>query len=309
MELYNVSSSPHLRSEVTVQKIMLDVIIALIPASLMGVYFFGMRALILLAVSTLSAVASEVVFQKIRKKPDSSRDLSAVVTGILLALNVPSTTPYWVVAIGSIFAIIVVKQLFGGIGQNFMNPALGARVFLMISYTKIMTDFVSPFDAVSTATPLSLINEGSKELPNLIELLIGRIGGSVGETSAIALIIGGVYLIARKVIRYETPVIYIVSVFVFTTLFNGFDVELSFYSLFAGGLMLGAFFMATDYSSTPMSIKGQIVFSLGAGFLTAVIRVFGAYPEGVMFSILLMNIATPLIDKYTKPRVFGGKKK
>ncbi len=309
MELYNVSSSPHLRSEVTVQKIMLDVIIALIPASLMGIYFFGMRALILLAVSTLTAVASEVVFQKIRKKPDTSRDLSAVVTGILLALNVPSTTPYWVVAVGSIFAIIVVKQLFGGIGQNFMNPALGARVFLMISYTKIMTDFVSPFDAVSTATPLSLINEGSRELPNLMEILIGRIGGSIGETSAIALIIGGVYLIAKKVIRYETPVIYIASVFVFTTLFNGFDIALSFYSLFAGGLMLGAFFMATDYSSTPMSIKGQIVFSLGAGFLTAVIRVFGAYPEGVMFSILLMNIATPLIDKYTKPKVFGGKRK
>ncbi len=309
MDLYNVSSSPHLRSEVTVQKIMLDVIIALIPASLIGVYFFGMRALILIAVSTFAAVLSEFVFQKIRKKPDTTRDLSAVVTGILLALNVPSTTPYWVVAVGSVFAIIVVKQLFGGLGQNFMNPALGARVFLMISYTKIMTSFVSPFDAVSAATPLTLINEGSSELPQLLDLLIGKIGGSIGETSALALILGGLYLVFRKVIRYETPLMYILSVFVFTVLFNGFDISLSFYSLFAGGLMLGAFFMATDYSSTPMSIKGQLVFSLGAGFLTSVIRVFGAYPEGVMFSILLMNIATPLIDKYTKPKVFGGKKK
>ncbi len=309
MELYNVSSSPHLRSEVNVQKIMLDVIIAMVPASLMGIYFFGMRALMLLVVSTITAVISEVIFQKIRKRPNSARDLSAVVTGILLALNVPSTTPYWVVAVGSIFAIIIVKQLFGGLGQNFMNPALGARVFLMISYTKIMTSFVSPFDAVSTATPLTLINEGSNELPKLLDLLIGSIGGSIGETSALALIIGGLYLIFKKVIRYETPVVYILTVFVFTTLFNGFDVSLSFYSLFAGGLMLGAFFMATDYSSTPMSIKGQIIFSVGAGFLTSVIRVFGAYPEGVMFSILLMNIATPLIDKYMQPKVFGGRKK
>lgn len=300
------SSSPHIRSDETISRIMLDVIIALMPAMLASIYFFRFNALKLILLAVASAVATEVVFQKVMKKPITINDLSAVVTGILVAFNIPSSAPWWIPVVGSAFAIGIVKQFFGGIGNNFMNPALAARAMLLASWPTIMTDWVTPgVDAVSTATPLAILKgQAEGTLPTLTDMLIGNIGGSLGETSAVLLIIGGVYLLYRGVINWRIPFTYIGTVAVMMLIFGG-GVENATYQLLAGGLMLGAFFMATDYATSPVTKKGQIIFGIGAGLLTSIIRLKGGYPEGVSYSILLMNVAAPLIDKYTSPRVFG----
>jgi electron transport complex protein RnfD len=308
-----VSSSPHIRSGETTQRIMLDVIIALMPALLAGVFYFGLNALTLTAVAVAFAVAAEAVMQKILGKPVTVNDLSAVVTGILIAFNVPVTLPLWMVAVGSIFAIAIAKQCFGGLGYNFINPALAARAMLLASWPVRMTDWVAPgADAVSTATPLAILKGGEaagQALPGLWDMFIGNIGGCIGETSVLALIIGGAYLLFRRVICGRIPLVYIATVAVLSFLFGGFDANTMIYHVFAGGLFLGAIFMATDYSTSPMSPKGQIIFAIGCGFLTSLIRFYGGYPEGVSYSILIMNVATPLIDKYTMPRKFGEVKK
>ncbi|MDD4504712.1 MAG: RnfABCDGE type electron transport complex subunit D, partial [Clostridiaceae bacterium] len=312
-----VSSSPHIRSGETTQRIMLDVIIALMPALFAGVFYFGFKALTLTVTAVVFAVAAEAVMQKIMGKPITINDLSAVVTGILIAFNVPATLPLWIVAVGSIFAIAVAKQCFGGLGFNFINPALAARAMLLASWPVRMTSWVAPGpDAVSTATPLAIIKGSiqgavssatpvAQALPDLWSLFLGNVGGCIGETSALALFIGGAYLLYRRVISHRIPVAYIGTVAVFAFLFGGFDSFVMVYHIFAGGLFLGAIFMATDYSSSPMSARGQIVFGIGCGILTSVIRFYGGYPEGVSYSILLMNLATPLIDKYTMPKKFG----
>ncbi|MBS4872612.1 MAG: RnfABCDGE type electron transport complex subunit D [Peptoniphilus sp. oral taxon 375] len=303
---YFVSLAPHIRSNDTVQRIMLDVLIALVPAAIASVYFFGLYSLAIMAVSVGACVLSEYVFQKLMKKPIQIKDLSAVVTGILLAFNVPAGAPLWMVAFGGVFAIIIVKECFGGIGGNFMNPALAARVMLMASWPQQMTAYVQP-DGMTGATPLQILKEGGGNLPSLMDMLTGNIGGVIGETCAIALILGGIYLLVRKVIDWKTPVIYIVSTAIFLLLF-GVKVDLLAYEVLGGGLLLGAIFMATDYSSSPMNAKGKIIFALGAGLITAVIRAKGGMPEGVSYSILLMNVCTPLIDKFTVGEAYGPKK-
>ena len=308
-----VSSSPHIRSGESTRRIMMDVAIALLPALFSGIWFFGLRALWLTLVSVGFAVASEIVVQKVMKRPVTVNDFSAVVTGILIALNVPATLPLWMVAIGAMFAIIIVKQCFGGVGYNFVNPALAARAVLFASWPVDMTAWVKPgVDAVTTATPLALIKGTeavNQALPNLMDLFIGNVGGCIGETSALALLLGGLYLLYRKVISCRIPVVYIATVGILAFVFSGFNLSYVPYHILAGGLFLGAIFMATDYSSSPMTAKGQIIFAIGCGLLTSVIRFYGGYPEGVSYSILLMNIVTPLIDRFTLPRKFGGVKK
>ncbi|MGF7056510.1 RnfABCDGE type electron transport complex subunit D [Brassicibacter mesophilus] len=301
------SSSPHIRSDETISKIMLDVIIALLPATLASIYFFRFNAIKLIVLAIASAVVTEAIFQKALKKPVTLNDLSAVVTGLLLAFNIPATAPWWIPVIGSAFAIGIVKQLFGGLGHNFMNPALAARAMLLASWPVIMTNWVTPgVDAVATATPLAILKGEATEavMPSLSNLFFGNIGGCLGETSALLLIIGGIYLLYRGVINWRIPFTYIGTVAIMMLLFGG-GFENMLYHILAGGLMLGAFYMATDYSSSPVTAKGQIIFGIGAGLLTAIIRLKGGYPEGVSYSILLMNVAAPLIDKYTSPKVFG----
>lgn len=304
-----VSSSPHIRVENTIQKVMLDVIIALLPATIGALYYFRMNGAKVILLAVLTAVIAEAAFQKVTKKPVTINDLSAVVTGLLLAFNLPASAPWWIPVLGSLIAILVVKQFFGGLGHNFMNPALAARIMLMVSYTGRMTAWVKPgADAVSGATPLSYVKgvtEVPGNAPKLMDMLIGNIAGSLGETSAILLIIGGIYLVYRGVISVQVPAIYIGTVAVFTLIFGQFDVYFMMYHLLAGGLMLGAIYMATDYASAPITPRGRMIFALGCGILTSVFRLYGGYPEGVGFSILLMNIAAPLIEKYTSPRVFG----
>lgn len=311
--MFRVTSSPHIRSGETTQRIMLDVIIALLPALFAGIYYFGMRSLIVTLVSVVFAVAAEVAMQKILKRPVTVNDLSAVVTGILLAFNVPSTAPLWMVAIGSIFAIAVAKHCFGGLGHNFINPALAARAMLLASWPVRMTSsaFLTPgADAVSSATPLAALSLGTLDtLPSIMDLFVGNVAGCIGETSALALLIGGLYLVYRGVISFRTPVAYIGTVAILSFILGGFDPYIAIYHVLAGGLFLGAIFMATDYSSSPMTAKGQIIMGLGAGILTTLIRFYGAYPEGVSYSILLMNVATPLIDRFTMPKKFGEVKK
>lgn len=313
-----VSPSPHAKARHTTRSIMLDVIIALMPALLAGIYFYGLRALLLTFVSVISCVGFEWLWEKYFKRPITIKDLSAVVTGLLLAYNVPSSAPIFVVVIGAFVAMILAKQVFGGIGQNFINPALAARAFLLASYSTAMRTFNVPTpgqlfvatDAITGATPLELMQNGlTQELPSLTNAFIGNIGGCIGEASAVALLIGGIYLLARKVITWHIPVCYIGTVFVLTFALDGFNAYESFYSLFLGGLMLGALFMATDYTTTPMTVKGQIIFAVGAGLLTTLIRLFGGYPEGVSYSILIMNLVVPLIDKYIKQRRFGEEAK
>lgn len=305
-----VSSSPHLHTSATTRKIMLDVIIALFPAVIAGIVLFGVRALIVTACAAASAAVSEIVFDKIMKKPNSVYDLSAVVTGILIGLNMPPSIPIWMVVIGSAFAIIIVKQMFGGLGKNFLNPALGARCFMLIAWTGAMTTFGEPLtDAVSAATPLAVMKDGAEgTLPSLLSCFIGLKAGTVGEVSGIALIIGFVYLLIRKVISVKIPAAYIISFAVLTFLFgkNAFDVKYLAYQILTGGLLLGAFFMATDYTTTPTTSRGMLIFGIGCGVLTFLIRRFGGYPEGVSFSILLMNLAAPLIERYTIPKSFGN---
>lgn len=312
--MFRVTSSPHIRSGESTQRIMLDVVIALMPALFAGIYYFGMNVIMITLVAVVSAVATEMVMQKILKRPVTINDLSAVVTGLLLAFNVPSTAPWWMVVIGSIFAIAIVKHCFGGLGHNFMNPALAARAMLLASWPVRMTSsaFLAPgADAISTATPLALIKEGmvGQALPSIWNLFIGNVGGCIGETSALALLIGGLYLLYRGVISIRIPAVYIGTVLILSFILGGFDPYYAIYHIFAGGLFLGAIFMATDYASSPMTAKGQIIMGIGAGILTTLIRFYGAYPEGVSYSILLMNVATPLIDRFTMPRKFGEVKK
>lgn len=310
-----VSSSPHIQTGTTVSHIMRDVIIALLPATFAGIYFFGIPAAINVVVGIVGAVTAEYLAQKLLKKPITISDLSAVVTGLLLAMNVPPTLPWWITLIGSFFAIVVAKQLFGGIGHNFINPALAARAVLLASWPVPMTTWTAPgADAVSTATPLAIIKMGSEVSANisnghapvqLFDLLIGRTGGCIGETSAILLLLGGLYLIYRGVITYHVPLTYLLTVAVLTFIFSGMQASMALYNLLSGGLFLGAFFMATDYASSPVNTKAQVVYAIGCGFLTSVIRYYGGYPEGVSYSILLMNVATPLLDKFIVPKKFG----
>ena len=308
MPKLTLSSSPHIQTNENVTTVMRDVIIALLPATIAAIYYFRFGAIINILVAVLGAVAAEYLIQKLMKKPITIKDYSAAVTGLLLAFNVPSTLPWWMTLIGSVFAIAVVKQLFGGLGHNFINPALAARAVLLASWPVEMTSWVTTgADAVATATPLAVIKgvEAGATSASMFDLLIGNVGGCIGETSAILLIIGGIYLIYRGVITYVIPTYYIGTVAVLTFIFSGFDISMLSYNILAGGLILGAFFMATDYTTSPVSKKGQIIYAIGCGLLTAVIRYYGGYPEGVSYSILLMNVATPLIDKYISPRVFG----
>jgi|LSQX01.1.fsa_nt_gb electron transport complex protein RnfD len=324
MELMQATSSPHIRAPETTTSVMRDVLIALVPTTAVGLYNFGLNAGLLTILCLASCVLFEALFQKMRKQPVTIGDLSAAVTGLILALNLPSNAPLWIAPIGSFFAIIVVKQLFGGLGQNFMNPAMGARVFLVISYPTIMTRFIDPVtDTISQATPLSLIKAASAvsaasgdgpdywlgQLPSLKDAFLGFIPGTIGETSALALLIGLVYLLVRKVVTWHIPVVYIAGVFGLTFLLDGFDASMSLYSVCAGGVMLGGIFMLTDYASSPMNKTGQLIYAFGAALLTVVIRLYGGYNEGVMFSVLLMNMLTPMIEHFTAPRVFGTRRK
>lgn len=304
-DMLKVSSSPHVRSKDTTDRIMLYVILALLPTSLFGVYNFGIRALILIIVTILSCMASELVFEKITKRPNTLHDLSAVVTGLLLALNLPVSLPYWQAVVGGVFAIVVVKMLFGGLGQNFMNPALGARCFLLISFTGSMTAFT--FDGVSTATPLALLKGGEALDVTVMDMLIGRTAGTIGETSAIAILIGAIFLILMGVIDLRIPASYIVTFVIFILLFGGHGLDWTYViaQLCGGGLMLGAFFMATDYVTSPITPLGQIVFGIILGLLTGIFRIFGANAEGVSYAIIFSNLLVPLIERFTVPTAFG----
>lgn len=302
-ELYHVSSSPHVRAKDTTDRIMLYVIIGLLPTSLFGIYNFGFRALLLILVTIASCVASEWIFEKIIHKKSTIHDLSAVVTGLLLALNLPVTLPWYEAVIGGVFAIVIVKMMFGGLGQNFMNPALGARCFLLIAFAADMTNFVT--DTYTGATPLAAMRNG--EAVNTMDMLIGRTSGTIGETSAIAILIGAIFLILMGVIDLKIPASYIVTFVVFILLFggHGFDWNYVTAQLCGGGLMLGAFFMATDYVTSPITPRGQIIYGICCGVLTGLFRCFGANAEGVSFSIILSNLLVPIIEKYTVPNAFG----
>ena len=305
-----VSPSPHIRSSVNSTKIMLDVIIALVPALIASVFIFGWRALAVVAVCVLVSVVSEWGFEKICKRDVTVGDLSAAVTGVLLAFNLPVEIPLWQAAFGSIVAIVAVKQLFGGIGCNFANPAITARIVMFLSFSVAMADFDTASDAVSSATPLALA--GTDNATPIIDLLLGKHAGSLGETCAIALIIGGVYLIVRRVITWHIPFYYVATFMVLTAGFAYYTGDATLdplTHLLSGGLFLGAFFMATDYTTSPMSKKGKIIFAIGCGVLTFVIRRYSAYPEGVSFAILIMNAFVPLIDKLARPRIFGTGRK
>lgn len=312
-----VSSSPHIRNEDSTRQIMLDVVIALLPALAVAVFVFGARSLIMTVISVLGCVFFEWLYNKLLKKPMTITDGSAVVTGMLLAYTLPVTAPYWVVLIGDFFAIIIVKCLYGGIGQNFINPALGGRAFLMASWPVAMTTwckvqtslplFGTP-DIVSSATPLTFLKEGTLPAESLQNAALGMVGGSMGEVSALALLIGGAYLLYRRVITWHIPVSFIGTVAVITFLFPKGDLSgftFMSYELVCGGLMLGAIFMATDYATSPVTKKGQIIYGVGCGLLTILIRYFGSYPEGVSYAILLMNACCFLIEKISRPKKYG----
>ena len=302
-----VSSSPHLRDHASTRRIMQDVCIALAPAGIASVVLFGAQSAILIAVAVITAVLAEFVYQKLTHQESTIGDWSAVVTGLLLAYNLPATAPWWVAVIGSLLAIILVKQMFGGIGSNFMNPALAARAILFISWSAIMSSYPAALDATSTATPLATLNKGVVDGVSLWDLMIGNCGGVLGETCKLAIIAGGVYLLIRQVIDWRIPVTFIGTVFVCYLLKDGAEVAL--YQIMAGGLMLGAFFMATDYATSPITNVGKIIMGVGCGLLLFVIRAFASYPEGCSFAILFMNVCTPMIDKYTAPKPFGEVKK
>ncbi|MCY6370936.1 RnfABCDGE type electron transport complex subunit D [Clostridium ganghwense] len=309
-EMYTVSSSPHIRDNSSVRGIMRDVIIALLPATLVGIYFFKLQAALVILTAVISCVASEVVWCKLSKTQNTASDLSAVVTGLLLAFNVPPSLPLWMVVIGSVFTVIVVKCLFGGIGQNIVNPALAGRAFLLASYPVAMTTWTNPVDGTAGATPLAIlkgVEAGGQQLPSLTQAFIGQVGGCVGETSAIALLIGFAYLLYRRVITWHIPVFYLGTIAVLGTIFGRGDLGAmaGIYEIMVGGVMLGGIFMATDYTTSPMTKKGQIIFAVIAGALAMIIRKWGGYPEGCSYSILIMNLFVPLIDKYVRPRVFG----
>lgn len=299
-----VSPSPHDRSLMKTPRIMLNVIIALIPAVIASAIVFGLRALLVIAVCVASCIGFEYLCRRLMKRDNTITDLSAAVTGVILALNLPVTIPLWMAVLGSFVAIVIVKQLFGGLGQNFANPAITARIVLMVSFPAAMTNWVEPFfyrndaaDAVTGATPLV-----SRDA-SYMELFLGNTGGCLGETCALALLIGGLYLAARRIITLSAPLSFIGSLALLTFISGGDPL----YEILAGGVFLGAFFMATDYATTPITEKGRIIFGLGCGIITFIIRTFGSYPEGVSFSILLMNILTPYIEQLTRGKVFGAK--
>lgn len=316
-----VSSSPHVRTNKDTSYIMKQVVIALLPATLAALFFFRLSALNVIFFCVTGSVGAEFLCQKISKQESTIGDFSAVVTGLLLAFNVPASLPWWMCLLGAAFAIIVVKMVFGGIGNNFVNPALAARAFLLASFPVAMTlwtrtgiNWVSSgnIDAYTTATPLSFLKAGSNGVSSLADsgisisnMLIGNIGGCIGETSAVLIILGGLYLMYKGIINYVIPTFYICTVVILMFILGGFNFTFVIYELLAGGLMLGAFFMLTDYTTSPMTKKGQIIYAVLAGLITTVIRLYGGYPEGVSYSILLVNIMTPLIDKYTKTKVFG----
>lgn len=321
----NLSSSPHIRSNDKTSTIMRDVVIALTPAAIFGIYIFGLNALWVIMATVVTSIITEALMQKLRGKPVTINDWSAVVTGLLLAMNLPAFKmnplefQFYLPIIGAVFAIAIAKHAFGGLGHNFINPALAARAFLMSGWMGRMTGYTVPkLHTISQATPLNVIKQAIadggngldavKETASLGDMFFGQIGGVIGETSALLLLLGGIYLIVRGVINYRIPVFYIGTVALLSFFLYGFDLELVLYLLLGGGLMLGAFFMATDYSSSPINPKGQILFAIGCGLLTVIIRRFGGYPEGVSYSILLMNVAAPLIEKYSSPKVFGGGK-
>lgn len=301
--MMKVSSNPHIRSKVSTSKIMLAVILALLPTTIFGIRNFGLHALLLVLVTIASTVVTEALFEAVMKKPLTIFDFSAVVTGLLLALNLPPKAPLWIGIIGGVFAILVVKMLFGGLGQNFMNPALAARCFLLISFPVIMTDFTC--DAYSGATPLAALKAG--ENVNILDMVIGNTAGTIGETSMIAIVFGACILILMGIIDLRIPGSYIVTFILFIGLFGGHGFDYSYISahLAGGGLMLGAFFMATDYVTRPVTKFGQVLFGLLLGILTGIFRIFGAGAEGVSYAIIIGNLLVPLIEKITYPRAFG----
>lgn len=300
-----VSTSPHLRSRTDTATLMRDVVIALVPALIASVIIFGFRSLLVVLVSVAAAVLTEYLFEKGCKKPVTIGDWSAVVTGVILAYNLPVTIPLWQAALGSIIAILVVKQLFGGLGRNFANPAIVARIVLFLSFSKTMTAWQFP-DAVSSATPLALMANGQMDaLPSKLNLFLGMQGGCLGEVSALALLLGFAYLLIRGVITWHTPVLFVGTVFLLSWAIGG-SADYALCQVLSGGLLLGAIFMATDYVTTPSTKWGQVIFGLGAGLLTILIRQWGNYAEGVSFAILFMNILTPYISKWTRSKPFGG---
>ncbi len=299
-----IEPSPHIRSSITTQKVMLHVLIALLPSVIAGTVIFGLRALLLVVICAAAAVLSEFIFNKIVKKEQTISDLSAAVTGVLLGLNLPPSLPIYMAVIGSAIAIIIVKGFFGGLGQNFANPAITARIILMLSFTSYMTSWTDPFnyyatDAVSSATPLV-----SENLPSYLDMFLGVRGGCIGETCIAAILLGGIYLIALRIINPVTPIAFIGTVALLSFISGGDPLM----EIMSGGLFLGAFFMATDYVTTPITTLGKLIFAVGCGLITVVIRNFGTLPEGVSYSILVMNIISPLIDRYIKPKAFGFKK-
>lgn len=302
----HISVSPHIHGKRTTTGIMLEVIIALLPVTIAGVVIFGLRSLAVIGVCVGTAVISEFLFNLITKKEQTIGDLSSIVTGLILALNLPADMPLWQGVIGSVFAIVVVKCLFGGIGKNVVNPALTARVFMLVAFSSLAQPSF-PVDATAGATPLVSIAEGN--VPDLMDLFLGKTGGSIGETCSLALIVGGIYLLIRKIITWQIPVAFVGTVFVFSLFLNDFNVLTALACILSGGLLLGAIFMATDYVTSPETPWGKIVFGIGAGIITVLIRFWGVYPEGVSFAILLMNILNPYINSLTARKLFGGEKK
>ena len=312
-----VSSAPHLVTNMDTTKIMLMVLIGLAPSFLVSIYVFGMRVIALTAVCIAASMFFEWAWNKLMHKTQTVGDLSAAVTGTLIAFNVPSGLPYWIAIVGCFVAIIVVKQLYGGMGKNIVNPAITARIVLFISFATEMTTWPLPrmaADATSTATPLGILAEGGAELPSNMQMFLGFIGGSMGEVSAIALLIGGLFLIWKKIISPIIPCCFIGTVFVFALIYyaatgNGDALQMAIFHVLAGGVMLGAFFMATDYVTSPLLPMGKVIFGIGCGLLTMIIILWGQYPEGVSFSILIMNCLTPLIENFCQKRLYGGAKK
>ncbi len=305
-----VSSSPHLRDNVTTRRIMQEVCLALAPAGIAAIVLFGASAATLIAVSVITAVLAEFCWNKLNKQKTTVGDWSAVVTGLLLAYNLPANAPAWIAVVGAIIAIILVKQMFGGIGSNFMNPALAARAILFVSWSSLMTSYPATqfmTDVTSSATPLNLLGKGTVEGVNLMDLFLGNVPGVLGETCKLALLLGGVYLILRGIVDWKIPVTFIATVFVCYLVKDG--AEMALYQILSGGLFLGAFFMATDYATSPVTNVGRVIMGVGCGLFLFVIRAYASYPEGCSFAILLMNVATPLIDKYTMPKAFGEVKK
>ena len=315
-KLLNVSSSPHVRDHSSTKSIMRDVVIALLPAALVGIYNFRLSAVLVILTTCVTCMLSEYIWQKCMKQPVTTGDFSALLTGLLLALNLPATIPLWMCVVGGVFAIIVAKQLFGGLGQNFMNPALAARCFLMLSFSSAMTSFTVKkgaaymygvaVDATSSATPLAQVKEGG--LPDLKAMFLGTTTGTIGETSVAALLIGAIYLLAKRIIDWKIPVVYILTFSVFDIVYQMAAGNAAYplvYELCGGGLILGAFFMATDYVTSPITAKGKVIYGILLGLLTGLFRFFGESAEGVSFAIIIANVCVPLIERWTVPKPFG----